>query len=105
MTSKPEEDQDLCFYGVTLAAMAAYTIINPSYFEIISTYNNSSPSIDIKSTQKLSSSKNALGREDRFLIDRRPEKRELSIETDEIIAEWFIKSQIHLGVYADTPEK
>ena len=67
--------------------MAAYTIIYPSHFEIIGEYNKLSPSIDIKSTQKLSSSKYVLGREDLFPTDRRPEKRELSTETDEIITE------------------
>lgn len=29
----------------------------------------------------------------------------MSYESDKIIAEWFTKSQIHLGVQADTPEK
>ncbi len=85
--------------------MAAYTIIHPSYSEIIGIYNNLSPLIDIKSIRKLSRNKYALGRGDRFPTYRRPEKRELSTETDEIIAEWFIKSQTHLGVFADTPEK
>ncbi len=90
---------------MTLAAIVAHTIINPSHSEIIGKSNQSSTPIDLKSTPKLSRSKYALGRGDQFPTNKRLEKRELSNETDEIIAEWFIKSQIHLGVHADTPEK
>lgn len=85
--------------------MAAHTITNPSHSEYIGTYNKSSPPIDIKSMRKLSSSKYALGRGDQFPTDRRPEKRELSTETDDVVTEWFTNSQIHLRVHADTPEK
>ncbi len=47
LTSKPEEDRGLYLSGVTLAVRAAYTIINPSYSEIIGTYNKLSPPIII----------------------------------------------------------
>ena len=91
--------------GVTFAALAAHTINNPSYSELSGAFNRATPPIDIKSTQVVSSNKYALGRGDRFLTERRPEMRELSHESDEVIAEWFAKSQIHLGVQADTPKK
>lgn len=91
--------------GVTLAALAAHTINNPSYSKLSGAFNRATPPIDIKSTQAVNSNKYALGRGDRFPTERRPEKRELSHESDEVIAEWFEKSQIHLGVQADTPEK
>ncbi|MCJ1346904.1 hypothetical protein MMC31_005124 [Peltigera leucophlebia] len=96
LTSRPEEDQSLRLSGVTLAALAAHTINNPSYSELSGAFNRATPPIDIKSTQAVNSNKYALGRGDRFPTERRPEKRELSHESDEVIAEWFEKK-------SDTP--
>lgn len=72
---------------MTLAAMAAYTIINPSYSDYIDIYNKLLRSIEIKSMWKFSSSKYALRRKNWFLINKKPKKRKLGIETDNIITE------------------
>lgn len=87
MTSWSEEDQNLYLFGITLATMAAYTIINLSYFKYISTYNKLLSLFDIKSIRKLSSSKYVLKRKNWFFIDKRLKKRKLSTETNDIVIE------------------
>lgn len=79
---------------MTLDNMTAHTITNSSYSEYISIYNKLLSTININSIQKLSSKKYTLRRRDWFSIDKRPEKQELSTETDDVITKWFTKSQI-----------
>lgn len=79
---------------MTLDNMTAHTITNSSYSEYISTYNKLLSTININSIQKLSSKKYTLRRRDWFSINKRPEKQELSTETDDVITKWFTKSQI-----------
>lgn len=61
--------------------------------------------IDIKSTQVNSSNQYALGKRNRFPKNQKPEKQKVSYELDKIIAKWSAKSQIYLGIQADTPKK
>lgn len=53
---------ELKFIWCDFSCYNSSTVINLSYFEYIGIYNKSLPLVDIKSMQKLSSTKYALGR-------------------------------------------
>ena len=49
--------------------------------------------------------KYSLGQEDDFPTQRRPVKRKLSSEREEIVEAWFATSEITIDTMADTPER